>query len=154
MQYFRNVQSNNIAYAKIQGSSKYPKLHGTVKFKQMRNGVLVSVEIFGLPYEECINEIYGFHIHEGSECTGNETDEFANAKTHFTKVDCPHPYHSGDMPSLFGNNGYAYMSFFTNRFNLENVIGKVVIIHSNFDDLKTQPSGNSGEKIACGKIAY
>lgn len=154
MQYIENIQQKNIAYAKINGSSKFPKIHGSIKFKQMKNGVLVSSEIFELPYEECSNEIYGFHIHEGTECTGNETEEFANAKTHFTKVDCSHPYHSGDMPPLFGNKGYAYMSFFTNRFNLEDVIGKVVIIHSNFDDLESSPSGNSGKKIACGKITY
>lgn len=44
------------------------------------------------------------------------------------------------------------MSFLTNKFTLQDVIGKVVIIHSMPDDFTTQPSGNSGEKIACGKI--
>ena len=38
------------------------------------------------------------------------------------------------MPPLFGNNGYAYLSFFTNRFSLDDIIGKVVIIHSHPDD--------------------
>ena len=58
------------------------------------------------------------------------------------------------MPPIFGNDGYSYMSFFTNRFNLSEIIGKSVIIHSNTDDLTSQPSGNSGEKIACGIITY
>ena len=56
------------------------------------------------------------------------------------------------MPPLFENNGYAYLSFFTNRFEVKDVIGKVVIIHDMPDDFNTNPSGNSGTKIACGKI--
>ena len=146
------IISNNIAYANIKGSVKYPDIKGKVKFVEQSNGILVKAEIFNLPITEHTNEIYGFHIHEGNECTGNEQDEFKNAGSHFTKVDLPHPYHSGDMPPLFGNNGYAYMSFFTNKFTLNDIIGKVVIVHSHPDDFHTNPSGNSGEKIACGKI--
>ena len=146
------MQFRKSAIAKIKGSSKFPKINGIVKFKQLDKGVLVSAEIFNLPYEKCKNEIYGFHIHQGESCTGNEKDEFADVGTHFSNNDCVHPYHSGDMPPIFGNNGYAYMSFFTNRFNISDIVGKTVIIHANMDDLNTQPSGNSGEKIACGKI--
>ena len=72
--------------------------------------------------------------------------------THYNPKDCPHPYHAGDMPPLFGNNGEAFMAFMTDRFTVEEIIGKTVIIHSNPDDFTTQPGGNSGEKIACGKI--
>lgn len=143
---------NNIAYANIQGSVKFPSINGKVKFMQKGNGVLVTAEIFNLPYLENKDEIYGFHIHNGDECTGNEQEPFKNAGSHFSKVESPHPYHSGDMPPLFGNNGYAYLSFFTNKFSLNNIIGKVVIVHSHPDDFHTNPSGNSGEKIACGKI--
>lgn len=56
------------------------------------------------------------------------------------------------MPSLFENKGYAYMTFLTDRFKLKDVIGKAIIIHSMPDDFTSQPSGNSGEKIACGII--
>lgn len=44
------------------------------------------------------------------------------------------------------------MTVLTNRFNIEEIIGKVVIIHDKPDDFVTQPSGNSGTKIACGEI--
>ena len=56
------------------------------------------------------------------------------------------------MPVLFGNNGFAWMLFLTNRFMPEDIIGRTVVIHSLPDDFHTQPSGNSGEKIACGEI--
>ena len=44
------------------------------------------------------------------------------------------------------------MTFLTDRFKLKDVIGKAIIIHSMPDDFTSQPSGNSGEKIACGII--
>ena len=52
----------------------------------------------------------------------------------------------------FGNNGYAYLSVFTSRFSIDDIISKVLIIHDMPDDFTTQPSGNAGTKIACGKI--
>lgn len=53
---------------------------------------------------------------------------------------------------MIKNNGYAYMSVLINKFKIKDILGKVVIIHDSPDDFKTQPSGNSGTKIACGKI--
>ena len=44
------------------------------------------------------------------------------------------------------------MIFLTERFNIDEIIGKTIIIHSNPDDFTTQPGGNSGTKIACGLI--
>lgn len=88
----------------------------------------------------------------GISCSGNLDDEFANAKTHYNPTKCHHPYHVGDLPPLIENNGYAYMSVFINKFKVKDIIGKVIIIHDMPDDFTTQPSGNSGTKIACGKI--
>ena len=53
---------------------------------------------------------------------------------------------------MIKNNGYAYMSVLINKFKIKEILGKVVIIHDSPDDFKTQPSGNSGTRIACGKI--
>ena len=154
--YRRNRNSSQMAYANVSGSAEYPSVHGTVTFRQLQGGVLVTAEVYGLPQNqsECSCGVFGFHIHEGRECGGNENDPFANAKEHFNPKDCPHPYHAGDLPPLFGNDGYAYMSVFTNRFNLSDIVGRVIIIHSKPDDFTTQPSGNAGEKIACGKIVW
>lgn len=88
----------------------------------------------------------------GSSCTGNSIDEFADAKTHYNPNNCLHPYHVGDLPPLIENNGYSYMSVFLNKFKVKDIIGKVIIIHDMPDDFTTQPSGNSGTKIACGII--
>ena len=44
------------------------------------------------------------------------------------------------------------MTVLINKFKIKDILGKVVIIHDSPDDFTTQPSGNSGTKIACGKI--
>lgn len=142
------------AAAQILGSSEYPQIAGHVYFYQTRCGVVVSAEVSGLPTpcESCGSAILGFHIHEGSACSGNEMDPFADSMTHYNPCNREHPYHAGDFPPLFGNNGYAFQVFLTNRFCVKEIIGKTVIVHSQPDDFTTQPSGNSGAKIACGEI--
>ncbi len=72
--------------------------------------------------------------------------------THYNPGGCEHPRHAGDLPPLFGNDGAAVSLFLTSRFSVEDVIGKTVIIHDSPDDFTTGPSGNAGEKIACGVI--
>lgn len=144
----------NIAKAHIKGGKKYPKIDGTVTFKETKDGTLVTAKINNLPQskDNCTGRFFGFHIHEGTSCTGNLTDEFANAKSHLNTTNCPHPFHVGDLPPLIENNGYAYMIVLINKFKIKDIIGKVVIIHDMPDNFTSQPSGNSGIKIACGKI--
>lgn len=144
----------NTAKAEIRGGKKYPKIRGIVTFRQTNKGVIVTAKIYNLPTKigKCNDRIFGFHIHEGTECSGTIQDEFANAKSHYNPDNCKHPEHAGDLPPLFENDGYAYMNILTNRFKLKEIIGKAIIIHSLPDDFTSQPSGNSGEKIACGII--
>ena len=142
------------AAAKIAGSESCPELSGTVRFYQTDEGVIVWAEINGLPLPEhpCQERVFGFHIHKGTDCGGNMDDPFADAMSHYDPKGCAHPYHAGDLPPLFGNNGFALSVFLTNRFSVHEVIGRTVIIHDHPDDFTTQPSGNSGTKIACGVI--
>lgn len=142
------------AKADIKGGKSYLNIRGTVKFRETEKGVMVTAEVSGLPQSKsnCKGRFFGFHIHEGTSCTGNMTDEFANAKTHLNPTNCPHPFHIGDLPPLIENNGYAYMNVLINKFKINDILGKVVIIHDSPDDFTTQPSGNSRTKIACGKI--
>lgn len=79
-------------------------------------------------------------------------ESFLDAGEHFDLEDNKHPNHSGDLPSIYSNNGYSYMEFYTTRFKVKDIIGKSVIIHEMKDDFMTQPSGNSGNRIACGVI--
>lgn len=142
------------ARATVKGSPNYPEINGTISFFQTKQGVLVVSEVFGLPFKQgpCGNEIFAMHIHDGSSCTGNDEDPFAAAGTHYNPNGCDHPYHAGDLPPLFGNAGYAWSAVLTDRFSVEEIKNKTVIIHRNPDDFTTQPSGKAGEKIACGVI--
>lgn len=142
------------AAAGITGSMGYSDISGTVRFYQTRAGVIVLAEVSGLPQSNhpCQERIFGFHIHEGTDCGGNMDDPFANAMAHYNPGGCEHPYHAGDLPPLFGNNGFALSLCLTNRFSVNEVIGKAIIIHDQPDDFTTKPSGNSGKKIACGVI--
>lgn len=130
------------AKAYIKGGKNFPNIDGLVTFKEVTNGVLVTAKIYGLPQSTnaCTGRFFGFHIHEGDSCTGTINDEFANAKTHLNTTGCPHPFHIGDLPPLIENNGYAYMSVLVNKFQIKDIIGKVIIIHDMPDDFTTQPS--------------
>ena len=136
------------AVAQIHGGIDAPQLSGYVQFYQESGCVLVVAKISGLPMESETG-FYGFHIHQGESCEG---DDFAETKGHYNSENCPHPYHSGDLPPLFSNDGYAFEATLTNRFDISEIIGKTVVIHSKSDDFKTQPSGDAGDKIACGVI--
>lgn len=141
------------AKALVKGSDNYPMIHGQVNFYQTENGVLIGADITGLPTQNSQkNDFFGFHIHEGMTCSGNREDPFALAGQHYNPREVSHPDHAGDLPPLFGNKGYAFSLFLTNAFHLEDIIGRTIIIHSKADDFTSQPSGNAGDKIACGKI--
>lgn len=142
------------AIAVLKGSEQFKTITGTVYLYNTDIGVLMAVEVTGLPVsdEKCSNRFFAFHIHEGKECSGTMEDPFSNAMTHYNPENCPHPHHAGDLPPLLSCSGKALSAFLTNRFIVDEVLGLTVIIHSNPDDFTTQPSGNSGEKIACGII--
>lgn len=142
------------ASATIRGSEEYPRINGSIRFYQTRAGTIVMVQVAGLPEapKDCESSIFGFHIHEGEQCSGNADDPFSDTMNHYTLGNCPHPYHAGDMPPLFGTHGNAFLAFLTDRFSVLDVIGRTAVIHAMSDNFTTQPSGDSGMKIACGKI--
>ena len=149
------LNTKPMAKARIRGDKDHKDLNGTVFFYELPAGVLVRAEIYGLPTGDhpCSGRIFGFHIHDGSSCTGNAEDAFADAGTHYNPHQCPHPEHAGDLPPLLGSSsGYAFTNFFTDRFAVADIIGRTIIIHSGPDDFTSQPAGNAGRKIACGVI--
>lgn len=136
------------AMAKIMGGKMAPGLFGSLKLYQVSSGVLVVADIVGLP--KSITNIFALHIHEGDNCRGAS---FENSLGHFDPSKGPHPTHAGDLPPLFSCDGRAFQAVLTDRFTIDQVIGKTVVIHSGVDDFTSQPAGNAGEKIACGVIA-
>lgn len=142
------------ASASIAGSEKCRDLKGTVAFYDLSCGVLVTVSLANLPFKDghCQYSVLGLHIHEGMACTGDSDDPFADTKGHYNPGNCPHPMHAGDLPPVFVNDGLAWHAVITNRFTVKEIIGRTVVVHGMVDDFHSQPSGDSGEKIACGII--
>ena len=138
------------ATADIFGGESNPQLRGTARFYQTPQGAVVLAEVSGLPDKG--SNIFAFHIHSGGACTGSADDPFSAAQGHYNPDNRPHPAHAGDMPPLFSNGGYALQAFLTDRFTVQEIIGRTVIIHDGVDDFTSQPAGNAGTKIACGVI--
>lgn len=90
------------AKAVIKGGKEYPNIDGIIYFREVKNGVMLTAKIKGLPSSlvSCKGRFFGLHIHSGSSCTGNNEDEFADAGTHYNPGNCPHPYHAGDLPPI------------------------------------------------------
>jgi Cu-Zn family superoxide dismutase len=134
-----------------QGTAK-----GTVTFTQTPDGKLkVVADITGLKP----NSKHGFHIHEGTEVgpDGMKAAGHYNPEKHkHAGPDAPE-HHAGDLGNLVADeNGKAHLEitlddiFITGDKN--NVVGRAVIVHAGEDDLKTQPTGNSGARIGGGVI--
>lgn len=150
----RNLWGIPMARARIHGAKGYESIEGEVRFYKTNRGVIVNVELKGMPYDasKCAVNFHAFHIHEGRSCTGNEQDQFANVGMHYNPENCKHPAHRGDLLPLISSKGYVWENFLMDTFSIEEIIGRTVIIHQNPDDFKTQPSGDAGSKIACGEI--
>lgn len=128
-----------------------------VSFTDTSKGVQVKLVVKGLKP----NAEHGLHIHEGKECTG---PTFMSAGGHFN----PHQSKHGDLHSVerhpgdFGNlkadaKGVATLDVFVPGITLrdsvpESVLGHALILHDGKDDLKSQPTGNSGSRKGCGLI--
>ena len=139
------------AYAKITGEAAGSSISGIMYIYPERDGSLLSVRVNGLPRAKgnCGSRFFALHIHEGSACSG---EGFSEAGAHFSKGDCAHPHHAGDLPPLFSNDGFAFSAVYTERFTVSEIIGRTVVIHAAPDDFMTDPSGNSGARIGCGVI--
>lgn len=145
------LQNHPDAIAWITGDTPDSTLNGSVKFyNNAYSGILVKAQIFGLPNIDVpgATNFYAMHIHESGDCS----DHFNHTGVHYNPGNTAHPDHAGDMPPLLGNQGYAFSVFYDKRFTLPDIIGRSVIIHEKPDDFTSQPAGNAGNKIGCGRI--
>ncbi|MBW4331273.1 superoxide dismutase family protein [Stakelama sp. CBK3Z-3] len=114
--------------------------------------VRISIDAINLPPGP-----HGAHIHTVGQCT---PPDFTSAGGHWNPtgshhgVQDPKGPHAGDMPNLLvGTNGQASMAITLPAGTYAGMMdadGAAIVIHSGPDDLRTDPSGNSGSRIACG----
>jgi Cu-Zn family superoxide dismutase len=127
---------------------------GTVTFTKMDDGVQVVADVTGLTPGK-----HGFHIHEFGDCS---TPDAISAGGHFNPTHKPHgapdaaERHMGDLGNLEADaSGKAHLEWKDKmlKFTGENsILGHAVIVHEKEDDLKSQPVGNAGGRLACGVI--
>ena len=131
------------------------KVGGTVTFTEEADGVKVRAEITGLPAGN-----HGFHVHEFGDCSAADA---SSAGAHFNPTHKPHAgpdtpeRHVGDMGNVQADaSGKATLEYVDHQISLTNdersVIGRSVVVHAKADDLKSQPAGDSGARVACGVI--
>ena len=136
------------AVAEICGGAEVPHLSGCVEFYQENGCVLIVVRVSGLP-KGSETGFFGLHIHQGESCSGTD---FSGTGSRYNPMDQSHPKHAGDLPPLLSFRGSAYLTVKTDRFSVNEIVGRTVVIHSDPDDFHSQPAGNAGKKIACGVI--
>ena len=151
-----NIIPDPSAYALFQGGSLAPDLNGRALFCSLTDGILLKVCVTGIPTYNSEGKpslFHGLHIHEFENCNiGDPNDPFKTTGGHWNPTNELHPYHYGDLPPLMSSNGIAAMDVYLSRFSIKDIIGKAIIIHENADDFTSQPSGNSGKRLACGII--
>ena len=128
---------------------------GTATFIQKGDRVTVVAKVSGLSPGS-----HGFHIHDKGDCSSGDG---MSAGGHFNPTGKPHgdpsapDHHAGDMPMLVADaSGNASLSADLSPVTIgtgaTDLIGRAVIVHKDPDDYKTQPTGNSGARVACGVI--
>jgi Cu-Zn family superoxide dismutase len=130
------------------------KVRGVVTFTQVGASVKVTAHIEGLTPGK-----HGFHIHEWGDCSSKDGSA---AGGHFNPANAPHASpeaterHAGDMGNIEADqNGVARLEYNDPVMKMNgpgSIIGRGLIVHANPDDLKTQPTGNAGGRLACGVI--
>lgn len=140
----RVLRTQPRAMARLHGRDQYSDVVGDVYFYDSPLGRVVQICVANLP--QAGTGFFGIHIHEVGECDG----DYSSAGPHFDGDS--HPRHKGDMPPLLNAGGRAYSVFLDDRFEIDDIIGRAVILHAQADDFTSQPAGNSGARIACGVI--
>jgi Cu-Zn family superoxide dismutase len=132
---------------------------GTATFTSAgKDGVRIAVEVSGLEP----GSVHGMHVHEKGDCSAPDA---TSAGAHFALSGQQHGspegtgHHAGDLGNVTANAaGKASTSLVVPDSKLtltagpSSVIGRAVVVHAGPDDLKSQPAGNSGSRIACGVI--
>lgn len=135
-------------------SSSGSQVMGTVTFTKTADGVQVVADLTGLKPGK-----HGFHIHEFGDCSAPDA---TSAGAHFNPTNDPHAGHDaakrhvGDLGNIEADSsGKAHLELTDKIMTMsgdKSIIGRGVIVHEKADDLKTQPTGDAGGRLACGVI--
>lgn len=129
---------------------------GQVTFTATDGGVRVVADLEGLDAGA-----HGFHIHENGDCSAPDA---SSAGGHFNPTGAPHgapdapaaERHVGDLGNIeAGADGTARYDRTDSVISLSganSIVGKAVVVHAGTDDLSSQPSGDAGNRLACGVI--
>jgi len=131
------------------------KINGTVLFKQKDGSVRIIIDIKGLSK----NHKHGFHIHE----TGDLREGCKSCCAHYNPTGTTHSGldggHAGDLGNITTDeNGNCSISIKTDKFIVDEILGRSIIIHQDEDDLglgnqeDSKTTGHSGARIACSVI--
>jgi Cu-Zn family superoxide dismutase len=146
-----------LGFAEVRGSSG--RLVGAASFQRVQDGVEIRARFRGLPPGQ-----HGYHVHAVGKC---EAPDFTTAGGHFNPtmhehgLQNPRGSHVGDLVNLaVGDDGTASLtaiargaSLAAGETSLFDQDGSALVIHADPDDEVTDPTGNSGVRIACGVIA-
>lgn len=134
--------------------TKGNEVTGEVTFVETDKGVHVVADVDGLKQGK-----HGFHIHENGDCSAPDG---SSAGGHFNPKKALHggpesaERHVGDLGNVVaddkGHGHYERDDFVITLKGENSIIGRSVVVHSDADDFKTQPTGNSGGRLACGII--
>jgi superoxide dismutase, Cu-Zn family len=143
------------AVAVLQPTKGNP-LAGVIWFDAVSDGVRVHGAVTGL----APNTTHGFHIHQFGDAS---SDDGTAAGGHYNPDDHPHGgpadglHHAGDLGNITADaGGKATVDVLVKGVSLagmqDPIIGRAVVVHAGADDLKTQPTGNAGARLAVGVI--
>ena len=133
---------------------------GDVTLTQSTTGVNISGQLTSMTAGD-----HGLHFHETGSCDG--ATQFESAGGHFNPTAHPHGLdnpqgpHSGDLPNVTSTaDGTTPVELDTNLISLTEGLpgyvfdadGTALVIHAGPDDYKTDPAGNSGDRVACAVI--
>jgi Cu-Zn family superoxide dismutase len=128
---------------------------GTVTFIPKGNRIVATARLTGLTPGN-----HGFHIHEKGDCSSGDG---MSAGAHFNPRGKPHAApitvdrHAGDLPMLVADAAgnatlVAELDVISIGSGDTDILGRGLIVHKDPDDYQTQPTGNSGARVACGVI--